>query len=200
MRLRTPSERRTTQKYDDTDIHDHHQDEVLQRISTPQLVNPRLQYRGLVTEFNPNLRPAAFPTIPLDQEIEDSEVRVEPGLPQPSPLTNQRHLLKNARNDERRPDSSHPFDFAPFKDPEMFAATSIDDRWSRDLGKNLRNSQLRTPSPKTLKKSNGPENRIYMQNMKILDRFRRRTEMDWNIAEMVTSEDEAEEMQHHPKV
>lgn len=196
MRLRTASERRTTQKYDDTDIHDRHQDEVLQRISPPQLLDPRLCYRGPVIEHNPNLRPAAFPTIPLDQEIEDCEVRVEP-LPLPSPLN--QPLVKNVRNADRLLDSSQPFDFAGFKDPEMFAATSIDDRWSRDLGKNLRDSQLRTPSPKTLKRSNGPENKIYMQNMKILDRFSRRTEMDWNIAEMATSEDEAEET-HHPKV
>ena len=195
MKLRTASERRTTQKYDNTDIHDRHQDEVLQRISTPQLLDPRLCYRGPVIEHNPNLRPAAFPTIPLDQDIEDSEVRIESGLPLPSPLDPP--LVKNARNDERLQESQS-FDFAHFKDPEMFAATSIDDRWSRDLGKNLRDSQLRTPSPKTLKRSNGPERKIYMQNMKILDKFSRRTEMDWNIAEMATSEDEAET--HHPKV
>lgn len=203
MRLRSRSERKAVRKYDDLDYHDHQQDELRQR--TPKPVDSSLCYRGRVVEYNPNLRPAVFPTIPLDQEVEERWEGGEDGVEAVPSLTAQSTyqplIVENDRSNQGPELSRQSFDFSAFKHFDMFASTSMNDRWSRDLDRNLKMSPVRTPSPKSLKRSNGPENKVYVQNLKLLDKFSDRTETDWNIADMETSdEDEVERSSDNPKV
>ena len=189
---------RPVHKYDDIDYHDYHQDEVGQR--TSPLALDRQAYRGRVIEYNPNLRPAVFPTIPLDEEVSDSATECVNQPSQYSPLSYQQNQYEKS-DSERRADTVHQsFDFSSFRDPQMFATVTTNDRWSHELDKDLMTLPSRTPSPKS-SKSNGSGNKIYVQNLKLMEKLDKRTEMDWNIAEMETSEeDEVEVIKHHRKV
>ena len=203
MKLRSGSALRTPQRYDDADYQDRHQNEVRQHTVESEASDV---YRGPVIEFNPNLRPAVFPTIPLDQEVDESlftASEVSQNAPaQRATKPSQPDVESGYQSDT----SSHTLRFSPSSDPEMFAFTSTDDRWSRELNKEVNTSPLRPSSPKMLPKTTvGTGSKVWNENMKKLDALAKRTETDWNIAEMETSEeDEAEESkaqaQHNPKV
>lgn len=164
MNLR--SSRHAPQKYDDQDFHDHNQDRVRER--TP--VKMAEKYCGPVYEFNPNLRPAIFPTIPLDQEVdEDFNVHVLSGQSvrtlQPSQPDRARPLSSTIGRSNPGPGSPpqlESFDFASFRGPHMFASTPNSGRQSHERNKSVIMTPPRSPSPTA---DNGPGNKVYMENL-----------------------------------
>lgn len=205
MRLRSNSALRTPQRYDNADYQDRHQNEVRQHTVEPEASDV---YRGRVIPYNPNLRPAVFPTIPLDQEVDESlftPSEVNKNAPSQPPQRATKLSHAEIESGHQSDTSSHTLRFSPSSDPEMFAFASTDDRWSRELNKDLNTSPLRASSPKMLPKNSvGMGSKVWNENMKKLDTLAKRTETDWNIAEMETSEeDEAEESnaqaQHNSK-
>ena len=204
MRLRSPSALKTPQRYDNANYEDRHQNEVRQPIAEPETSKA---YRGRVIEYNPNLRPAVFPTIPLDQEVDESLFTSSENAPSQHPhRATQTPQPKDVGSDDQSDASSQTLRGSPLSNPGMYSFTSTDDRWSRELNKDLNSSPLRASSPKMpAKPSAGIGSKVWNENMKKLDMLAERTETDWNIAEMETSEeDEAEETktqaQHNPKV
>ena len=108
---------KTPQKYDDLDYQDHNQDEVHQR--TPHPEKKMIAYIGPIVEFNPNLRPAVFPTIPLDQVVdEEAWQRSKLGHTQPHTAS------ANGRSNQALQRPFRPFDLSSFNHPQMFASTS----------------------------------------------------------------------------
>ncbi|KAL8782592.1 MAG: hypothetical protein Q9195_009615 [Heterodermia aff. obscurata] len=204
MQLRDRDGLKTPQRYDNLEYQDRHQNEERQHHDEPETSND--VYRGPVIQYNPHLRPAVFPTIPLDQEVDESlftssEIKLQ-NAPSPRRAT-QYPQPEDITNSSQSDASSHTL----LGDPAMFSITSTDDRWSRELNRDLNTSPARTTSPKmsSAKPAVGIGSKIWNDNMKKLDLLSKRTETDWNIAEMETSEeDEAEEeiktqAQHNPK-
>ena len=107
---------KTPQKYDDLDYQDHNQEEVHQR--TPHPEKKMIAYTGRIIEYNPNIRPAVFPTIPLDQEVD------EDAWQRSKYSHSQRHAVSG--NGSSNPASQRPsrsFDLSSFNHPQMFAST-----------------------------------------------------------------------------
>ena len=119
---------KTPQKYDDLDYQDHNQEEVHQR--TPHPEKKIIAYTGPIVEYNPNLRPAVFPTIPLDQEIDEEAW-------QRSKYSHiQRHAasgIGRSNSTSQRP--SRPFDLSSFNHPQIFAITPPSDLLPLELNR-----------------------------------------------------------------
>ena len=198
MRLRDRGTLKTPQRYDNVDYQDRNLNEARQH-SAESESDAQLRYTGPVIQYNPNLRPAVFPTIPLDQEVDESlftssVVNVQNATaqhPQPAAQTPQPEDVGNGRQSDT---SSQTLRGSPLSDSEMATSTYTDDRWSRELNRGLNTPPLRPSSPKMpAKPTAGIGSKVWNENMKKLDMLYKRTETDWNIAEMETSdEDEAE--------
>ena len=208
MRLRDRDALKTPQRYDNVDYEDRHLNEARQQSGEPESLNA---YRGPVIEYNPNLRPAVFPTIPLDQEVDESLFTPPEVNLQNAPLQHPQRATRTSQPEDvgsshQSDASSHTLRASPSSDSEMFSFSSTDDRWSRELNRDINTSPLGPSSPKMPAKPDvGIGSKVWNDNMKKLDKLSKRTETDWNIAEMETSEeDEAEEIktqaQHSPKV
>ena len=156
------------QKYDDLDFHDHNQDRVRER--TP--VKMTGQYCGPVVAYNPNLRPAIFPTIPLDHEAdEDANVHVlsgqsgrTPQSPRPDDaiLHSSTSAIGRSNPGPGSPSQSEFFDFASFRDPQMFLSTPNSGWAPHERSRSLIMTPPRSPSPTG---DNGPGNKVYMENL-----------------------------------
>ena len=243
--LRKRSAIRIPQKYDDLDYHDHAQESAPKSASCPEETNDGSGYRGRVLDYNPSLRPAVFPTIPLDQEIEEQEEECA-SLPGESLQTSQHlepsHLQtfltsRIVRNDHPTDNQCNVFDLSSFHEPDMFNRPNADGCRSRQFNKGLTMSPSRAPSPNSLKKSNymvglskAPidssldylafldifcssmrsiaiadldllqENKMYRDNMERMDKFSARTDLDWIMAEMETSDEDDGEAQKKREV
>ena len=188
MNLRKSIKRRTF--YDDRDYHDPN----LSGCILPAAPKPvKLAYKGKVVEFNPQLRPAVFPTISLGQVVEEPTIK-EPRPPessesstsnpktQPSTLSTTFHNQVQAVDPlHDRPDSGD----SAFDVSNMY--TSLDKAmWSRRLTMSLG----QTPSPTREMSSNGPENPVFAHNMKLMDKWSKRTDEDWAAVEMETSDED----------
>ena len=200
MGLRDRGAIKSPQRYDNENYEDCHVNGVRRGAHKEELV-----YRGPVIEYNPNLRPAVFPTIPLDQEVDESlftAVAVNQDAPsvsqqlQRDPQTPQPDVGNGHQSVSSHTLSSHTaLGFPSPTSLEMFILPSTDDRWSRELNRDLNTPPLRTSSPNMLAKPiAGIGSKVWSENMRNLDKFYKRTEADWNIAGMETSEeDEAED-------
>ena len=208
MRLRDRDALKTPQRYDNVDYEDRHLSEGRQQSGEPESLNA---YRGPVIEYNPNLRPAVFPTIPLDQEVDESLFTPTEVNLQNAPSQHPQRATQIPQPDDiwiahQSDTSSHTLRASPSRNSEMYTFLSTDDRWSRELNRDINTSPHRASSPKMPAKPDvGIGSRVWNANMKKLDKLSRMTETDWNVAEMETSEeDEAEETktkaQHNPKV
>ena len=198
MNLRKTIKQRTF--YDDKDYRDPHQDEVHR--PTPQ-PSKEPTYKGEVIEFNPNLRPAAFPTIPLNQVIEESvkeggthvgEARQT--LPSWSkqrasfiPPTNAGDLPNSipSNNSQSYPVQQPSQESRSFDVSSMF--TLLDHKeWSQKLANSPSRSRSRSSGRRV--GASRPENSTYARNLNLMDKFDKRTDEEWVEAEMATSDEE----------
>lgn len=204
MNLRKTIKTRTF--YDDKDYRDPHQDEVYR---TPPKPAKQPAYQGQVVEFNPDLRPAAFPTIPLGHVVEkvvtptkEAVTRIVCESPPTSPsrlqpptahsLTVAPESTTSGSQAASQSDESprHPSQASRSVFDVSGMLTSLDKReWSRKLAI----SPDPSPSPDRRIGACGVENPVYARNMEIMERMSKRTDEDWVEAEMVTSEDEDED-------
>ncbi|KAL8822459.1 MAG: hypothetical protein Q9191_006806 [Dirinaria sp. TL-2023a] len=201
MNLRKSIKRRTF--YDDRDYHDPNQHEVYR--ASPKAVKPA--YKGKIVEFNPNLRPAAFPTISLGQVVveeveEEKEEEDEPTIKEasapdssesstPNPHPQTPTTLATSNNQVQSVDALCE---QPHSGNSIFDVsnmyTSIDKAvWSQRLTM----SPTRTPSPPCEMSSNGSENPVFVNNMKLLEKLSKRTDEAWAAAEMETSDEDEDD-------
>lgn len=200
MNLRKTIKTRTF--YDDQDFRDPHQDEVYRAPPTP---TKQPAYQGQAAEYNPRLRPAAFPTIPLGQvvvqtgeevtthTVSESQVisftrpevtaranRSSGALKSPVSQSQNASRSDNALQGQLG-DSESTFNVS-----DMF--TSLDRKeWSRRL------SPPRSPSLERQISACNTENTVYTKNMELMERLSKRTDEEWAEVEMATSDEEEED-------
>lgn len=198
MNLRKTIKTRTF--YDDQDFHDPHQDEVHRAPRTP---TEQPVYQGRVAEYNPRLRPAAFPTIPLGQVVQTGE-EVTTHTVSESQAISLTRLEVTARANQsnnalKSPISSHKASRSDnalqgrlgdsestFNVSDMF--TSQDQKeWSRRL------SPPRSPSLERQISAYDTENPVYTKNLELMERLSKRTDEEWVEAEMATSDEEEDD-------
>jgi len=200
MNLRKTIKTRTF--YDDQDFRDPHQDEVYRAPPTP---TKQPAYQGQVVKYNPRLRPAAFPTVPLGQVVAQTgkEVTTHTGSESQANLfacpevTARANASSSALNlpisqSQNAPQTDNAFQGqlgdsgSAFNVSDMF--TSIDQKeWSRRL------SPARSPSPERQISACDIENPVYTKNMELMERLSKWTDEEWAEAEMATSDEEAED-------
>lgn len=193
MNLRRTIKQRTF--YDDKDYHDPNLDQV--RRPPPKSTKPT--YTGQVIEYNPNLRPAVFPTIPLDQEVKEpaeetsaldssNEGQDAGATPQPStpPPDTANTLSHHPPSRCLSADSEH--EESAFDMSSMY--TSADQlEWSG----RLRMPLGRSSSPERVMGCNGLGNPTFAKNWKRMVKLGRRTDQEMIEAEMATSDEDASE-------
>lgn len=200
MNLRKTIKARTF--YDDRDFRDPHQDEVYRALPIP---TRQPGFRGQVIDYNPRLRPAAFPTIPLGQVIAQtgeevtthtvSELKAIPFTrPEVTAAANASSSalelpISQSQNASQAADAfqGQPGDTEfPLNVSDMF--TSIDQKdWSRRL------SPARSPSLERQISVSDKGNPVYTKNMELMERLSKRTDEEWAEAEMATSDEEDED-------
>jgi hypothetical protein len=200
MNLRKTIKTRTF--YDDQDFRDPHQDEVYRAPPTP---TKQPAYQGQVVKYNPRLRPAAFPTIPLGLVVVQTGKEVTThsvSEPQAIPLTRPEVTVRANRSSgalkvpisqsQNAPQSDNALQCQPgdsefaFDVSDMF--TSIDQKeWSWRL------SPARSPSLERQVSACDVENPLYTKNMALMERLSKWTDEEWAEAEMATSDEEEED-------
>lgn len=190
MNLRKKIKRRTF--YDDQDYHDPNQAEVYRAPPKPV----KSAYTGKVIEFNPQLRPAVFPTIPLAQVVE--EPKNEASGPDLSESPNTEPINQLSRITSPTPDTPvQSVDSLPEQPDQRESvfdvssmSTSIDKVvWARKLTM----PPERTPSPTYRTRSNRPENPVFENNMALMEKLSERTDEEWAAAEMATSDEDEDD-------
>lgn len=147
-------------------------------IRSPSVTSQPKAYRGKVIEHNPDLPPAAFPTL-------------DPRRPTP-PRTNQQQLNHQKMPSNQRNHAHSPTASPPHQQP----ATNFS---NRDLNHpfSLRDPVFDYPldnmtgfDPSSQQHmDNGVGNPIWERNMALLDGFEQRTDLEWEEAEMATSDE-----------
>ncbi|KAI4095740.1 MAG: hypothetical protein LQ344_001457 [Seirophora lacunosa] len=147
-------------------------------IRSPSVTSQPKAYRGKVIEHNPDLPPAAFPTL-------------DPRRPTP-PRTNQQQLNHQKMPSNQRNHAHSPTASPPHQQP----ATNFS---NRDLNRpfSLRDPVFDYPldnmtgfDPSSQQHmDNGIGNPIWERNMALLDGFEQRTDLEWEEAEMATSDE-----------
>ncbi|KAI4115522.1 MAG: hypothetical protein LQ345_003890 [Seirophora villosa] len=147
-------------------------------IRSPSLTSRPKSYRGKVIEHNPDLPPAAFPTL-------------DPRRPTP-PRTNQQQLNHQKMPSTQRKHAHSPTASPPHQQP----ATNFS---NRDLNHpfSLRDPVFDYPLDNMTgfdpfsqqHMDNGIGNPIWERNMALLDGFEQRTDLEWAEAEMATSDE-----------
>ncbi|KAL8956910.1 MAG: hypothetical protein Q9193_005687 [Seirophora villosa] len=147
-------------------------------IRSPSVTSRPKPYRGKVIEHNPDLPPAAFPTL-------------DPRRPTP-PRNNQQQLNHQKMPSTQRKPAHSPTVSPPHQQPATFFS-------NRDLNHpfSLRDPVFDYPldnmtgfDPSSQQRmDNGIGNPIWERNMALLDGFDKRTDLEWEEAEMATSDE-----------
>lgn len=161
MELRKSSSRKAPRRYEDELEEEHGQPSSVR-------VARHNAYRGRVVEYNPQLPPAAFPT--LDAGASPPKQRKETQIPSSS-FSHRDPSTSSLQQDSLQIPSQAMQ--ATLEQPRMAFATS---------------NSLHTSD-------NGPGNPIWEKNMARMALLGERTEEDWNIAEMESSDEDGEPTQ-----
>lgn len=189
MRLR--KKRKTPKRYDD--YRWEAEDRVEAHSTTPSPISRTrspIGTRPSNLPFNPNLPPAAFPTLEYGVPRRADPIEIQP--PCPADTTSlvinkkwrsQMNWLGYRRSqalkegEARIPTSPHD---------ETFPNVNLESMFDDSLG---------STSPTKLTDSTWhsmvPDSEVYDRNMRILEKMAKRTDDDWNIVEMITSDDES---------
>lgn len=136
--------------------------------------------------FNPNLPPAAFPT--LEYSTSRKEASMAAGSPHAKSLVLntkiQSHIewLRNNKIKAERAESAKIPIPPPYTAPPDIQSDSMYDDLCR--------IKAQRETAEIIYHQNLAGSDIYARNMEILDRMARRTSDDWNIQEMTTSDEE----------
>ncbi|KAL8761384.1 MAG: hypothetical protein Q9184_002479 [Pyrenodesmia sp. 2 TL-2023] len=177
MELRKSSSRKAPRRYVDELEEEHGQPSSVR-------VAHHNAYRGRVIEYNPQLPPAAFPTLnagaspPKDQQGSNVNVpakqRKETQIPSSAFFYHDPSALSLQQDGLQIASQAMP---ATLQQPSMALGTS---------------NSLYTSD-------NGPGNSVWERNMAQMARLGKRTEEDWNIAEMESSDEDGEPTQKNQK-
>lgn len=179
--------------YDDVDFRNPQQEEVF---FTPSKSAKKLGYTGLPIDYNPNLRPAAFPTIPHGHQV---DLEVEDVTRPTPPATNKALATSSAASSSAqflqaptvavslRQRQSQAYNSA-LPTPNMFTQADKDE-WAQRLAFNAG----RSPSPDRRAASHGLLNPVLAGNYALMNKFGKRTDVEWVAAEMATSDEEDDE-------
>ncbi|KAL8977886.1 MAG: hypothetical protein Q9177_006541, partial [Variospora cf. flavescens] len=157
--------------------------------SHPPITTRPKAYRGPVIEYNPNLPPAAFPTL-------------DPRQPTPAPRYQQqmdRHIPSNPRRRNGNPTPSPPYRPPPsnFSDADLNHSFPLRKTFSESSHGNMAGIGQASRSHHM---DNGIGNPIWEGNMAIMEKLSKRTDEDWVMAEMETSDEgESSSPQTKPK-
>ena len=194
--------------YDDKDYRDPHQDEVYRAPPKPA---KKPAYQGQVVEYNPDLRPAVFPTIPIGQvvrePVEEVETRIDcESLPtSPIPLESRAQLTsstdaptdaanlltltsQNTSQPADQPEQPSQASRSAFDVSGMF--TSLD---HKEWAQRLAFPPGRSPSPDRRTSASCMDNPVFARNMGLMEKLSQRTDEEWVEAEMATSEEEEDD-------
>ena len=136
--------------------------------------------------FNPNLPPAAFPT--LEYGTSRKEASMAAGSPHAKSLVLntkiQSHIewLRNNKIKAKRAESA--------KIPIPPPYTTSPDIQSDSMYDNLGRIKAQRETAEIIYHQNLAGSDIYARNMEVLNRMARRTSDDWNIREMISSDEE----------
>jgi hypothetical protein len=145
-------------------------------------------YRGPITEFNPNLPPAAFPTLDVSQPSppisnQDQDVNqdnIHSGLPV-SDLSDEDYSI-SGNGPHQRVNSQTMFS-TPARTPSGSTRPRSSTSITIDSPTGLAPTDGLGPS------DNGSQNPTWAKNMKKIGELGRRTGFDWTMAEMETSDE-----------
>lgn len=200
-------------KYDGLVAYDH-PEEAHYRPTVAQ--RRSLGYRGKVVEFNPNLPPAAFPTLELGQRREsDAPVVNHTEMCATTVEQTNRYLPCEMHRSAYSTPNTSTFDSNTFRCSQFSNSATQDptpntefQTKTQEVTGNMGILALPRSAPVILQSaylmekkwsgqgckgwdtSNNLQNPVYADNVKIMKRFDRRTEEDWNVAEMETSDEE----------
>lgn len=166
---------------------------------SPKPKKPKPAYHGEVIEFDPNLPPAAFPTldhpdyvhnggnIPIDFESHLSGLQSqEPGLAGSEGI-NSGSLGRSRHHEEIDLTGNHPTMTSTTADSTLRGSQTVM-QTSMEVQK-----QRRAFMPTSIygePTDNGPRNPIWASNMALMEEAGRMSDLDRNILEMVTSDEE----------
>jgi hypothetical protein len=182
MKLR--KERKAPQRFDEED---HDQGYATYPTLTTS-ARPSIRVRPHNAAYDPNLRPATFPTLEygVPMEADPNSVRSSNRTSSKSLVLNTKILsqierFKNAQQDSQK---NHAKIVIPplYETPPGIEVGSIHDR--------LLKMKTQRIQAEINWNYNGPGSEVYARNMDILDRMAKRTDDGWNIAEMMTSDEE----------
>ena len=218
MQTRGRNNIRAPKKYEGM-VADDEPEEELYRPTVAQRKSVASGYRGKVIEFNPNLPPAAFPTIELGQRKQSNSAMGRDRGMRSAPME---QTNRNEPCEMHRPAYSTPntatFNKLTLQDPKV-GSSAIHNSRLEDVFQEFRHTQETTEAMESSaflratsvtpqrentmniqrptvrddwwERTNDFDNPVYAENMKTMERLGARTEMEQHIAEMDTSgEDE----------
>ncbi|KAL8923376.1 MAG: hypothetical protein Q9208_004646 [Pyrenodesmia sp. 3 TL-2023] len=170
MELRKSSSRKAPRRYEDELEEEHGQPSSVR-------VARHNAYRGKVIEYNPQLRPAVFPTL-------------NPGT---LPPENQQRPNANAAANQRKETQTPSTSFSSRDLPTSFLQQDSLQISPQAMPATLQQPDMSFGASNSLHtRDNGPGNPVWEKNMAQMALFGDRTEEDWNIAEMVSSDEDVE--------
>ena len=211
MQTRGQANIRPPQRYEGIIPHGDSDEEQYRPPTAPRRVSG---YRGKVVEYDPNLPPAAFPTLELGQEREESTRALQDttmrNLPPGQTHRNLPCEMHQPTHSTLNRFSSVSLHQSRFGDSAI-SRPAIDITSHRSRNTHESTTSMRYPSlprgaataqtgsplerpslqgEQWWDTSNNMRNPVYANNMRTMQRLSARTEDDWNIAEMETSDEE----------
>lgn len=196
--------RKAPQRYDDVEYEDEAQQELSSKV---KIIPPAFQEKFV--QFNPHLPPAAFPTHDNWLPSNNTNVAAEDRFTCQDQISQSQQITCDLYLEDRPQVTSHLFlptptdcheeHYLPHEEHYLLPENYFLD------GENLSNMPLRRPyipyapepsfqmatsMEEEAGQNYGPEFSMYERNMKIMDKLSARTDEDWNIAEMETSDEE----------
>ena len=188
MKLRKT--RKAPKRYDDYEWEEENHEEALPTTPTPKAwARPTFRLQQHNPPYNPNLSPASFPTLDYDVSCKASPTAVIPSqgispnsLVVNTNIRNQIEWLRNRQLEEQNPERERIQIHPPYEIPPGTELGSIS-------GTLLR-MEAHGQSAEMVWRQDHLRSDVYLRNMEILERMADMTDDDWNILEMMTSDEE----------
>lgn len=188
MKLRKT--RKAPKRYDDYGWEEENHEEALPTTPSPKArARPTFCLQPDNPPYNPNLSPASFPTLDYDVPCKASPTAVIPSqgtsptsLVVNTNIRNQIEWLRNRQLEEQNPERARipippPYEIPPGTELGSMYDTSFRVEAQSNRAEMVwRQDHLRSD--------------VYLRNMEILERMADMTDDDWNILEMMTSDEE----------
>lgn len=189
MKLRKT--RKAPKRYDDYEWEEEDQEEVRATIPSPKArARPTFRLQPDNPPYNPNLSPASFPTLDFDVPCKANSTAVRPShgtspksLVINTNIRNQIEWLRNRQLEAQKPERPSIPIPPPYEIPPGFEPGSI---YGTSFRTEAQSNRAETIWPQDHLRSD-----VYLRNMEILERMANMTDDDWNILEMMTSDEEA---------